>query len=320
MKVNMRRMELLEDYIARLEGGASYDEVRRDAEIHGDEGLLALLDVVAHLHTDAGGLDPEPAFINATEVRILNRLKRDPAQIPRTVRRPSLLRQRRWVRVSLAFCLALVLVFGAVGVVDASAASLPGDGLYPLKRALEQVQLGLTIRASADAERLQAQIQERLAEMEQLAGLGRYEDFGVAVDGYLRGMDEWQAVQQAQGEDAGDEAGGLDAAANAAANVAVLQRIMEQVPEQAQAALQRALARAEEHAAQQPAQGAPHEPGPDQEERQAQHEQERLNRQAEQIAAKYEVTVEDVLAVYHDLCSENWGCVRTHYRNAGGEE
>lgn len=73
---------------------------------------------------------------------------------------------------SLSFSLRLVmfllvLVFGGWGATAASASALPGEGLYPLKRAVEQIQVSL----AAEAQRAQLQAEfnaRRLAEIQAL--------------------------------------------------------------------------------------------------------------------------------------------------------
>ncbi len=77
----------------------------------------------------------------------------------------------RWVVA--AACLALVLVFAGGGTVAASSDSVPGDTLYAVKTAAEQVRLRLTFSEAAKA-RLQARFAERrVQEMARLAKKGR---------------------------------------------------------------------------------------------------------------------------------------------------
>jgi len=73
----------------------------------------------------------------------------------------------------VAACLALLLVFAGGGTVAASSGSLPGDTLYPVKTATEQVQMKLTFSRTAKA-KLQARFAERrIKEMARLAEKGR---------------------------------------------------------------------------------------------------------------------------------------------------
>lgn len=76
-------------------------------------------------------------------------------------------RRRRHRLVVLAS--SLVLVGGMSGAAAASQQALPGDTLYPIKRGIEQVQLGLAGGAQAQGQELLEQAETRLAEVERLA-------------------------------------------------------------------------------------------------------------------------------------------------------
>lgn len=90
------------------------------------------------------------------------------AQRPRRAPRPL---WSRWLPRMVAATLALVVVFGST--VAASASSLPGDVLYPVKRATENVRLLLSWSAQARVA-VQMDIAEaRLAEIRALTARGR---------------------------------------------------------------------------------------------------------------------------------------------------
>ncbi len=72
-----------------------------------------------------------------------------------------------------ALALVLVLLLLGSGLVLAAAGTLPGDTLYPVKRATEQVRLLLTVNSTA-REELQANLDaERLREVRQVLASGR---------------------------------------------------------------------------------------------------------------------------------------------------
>ena len=73
----------------------------------------------------------------------------------------------------LAFDLIVILIVGGVLVVNASAASLPGDPLYGIKRSWEDVRLTFTLDPQAQQTLQNQQLQERLAEVESLVNQGR---------------------------------------------------------------------------------------------------------------------------------------------------
>ena len=280
----------------------------------GSVHMLGLLKLAMRLRREVKVIDPDPAFVQTAEIRILNQItpRADPDPAVSNPPRVFGILQRSRVRVGLALCLILALLFGTVGVVDASAASLPGDRLYPIKRSLEQVQLALTLDDAADVALMWDQVEERLSELEQLTASGRYDDLSVAVDGYLEGMERWEEGQQAMGE---AEPGNPEEQQGLSSNVETLQRVLEQVPTQAQAAVQRALDRALEHTGDQPSDAGRDAGREEQSDRRDEREQEQLAHHAEQIAQKYDVSVEAVLAVYQGECGQNWGCVRSFFRS-----
>jgi len=112
------------------------------------EELRALLSLASDLQQSLGPTNPRPDFVASSSTRMANRLRarasRRHSQKPEP-RRPA----HRWLpRPAYALAslaLVLALLGSGVGVVAASASSLPGDALYGVKRAGEQVRLALSI-------------------------------------------------------------------------------------------------------------------------------------------------------------------------------
>ncbi len=73
---------------------------------------------------------------------------------------------------AVAVALALLIVVGS-GLVIASAGSLPGDSLYPVKRAAEEVRRALTFGKGAREQLEQELVQKRLYEIEMVVTLRR---------------------------------------------------------------------------------------------------------------------------------------------------
>jgi hypothetical protein len=73
----------------------------------------------------------------------------------------------------LALAGLLVVVLAVAGAGAASAGSLPGDALYPFKRALEEARLAVTVDPGARAAYADALRARRRLEAAQAAGLGR---------------------------------------------------------------------------------------------------------------------------------------------------
>ncbi|MGI8676805.1 MAG: DUF5667 domain-containing protein [Nocardioidaceae bacterium] len=74
----------------------------------------------------------------------------------------------RWRRLAVAAASALVVAGGGVGVVATSAAALPGELLYPVKRAAERVDLAMHSGDSAAGHILLEHAETRLAEAQEL--------------------------------------------------------------------------------------------------------------------------------------------------------
>ena len=80
---------------------------------------------------------------------------------------PHRQRVRDWtivVRPFVAACAALMLVFVAAGIIDASSSALPGDNLYGLKRTVEQIDLQLSSTQEARDQVYDHMAEQRLFE------------------------------------------------------------------------------------------------------------------------------------------------------------
>ncbi len=103
----------------------------------------------------------------AAQARIEARLR---AQVAAQASRPAqrtLFRQRLLPALRIAAVLAMVLLVSLFGVAQASADSLPGDRLYPVKRAIENARLALVSAQSEPALRVRF-AERRLDEFERL--------------------------------------------------------------------------------------------------------------------------------------------------------
>jgi len=82
--------------------------------------------------------------------------------------------------------LVIVLTFSALGggTAYASQDSLPGDTLYPVKLATEQIRMMLPGDDVAKAKRALGFVERRMGEIEALAEMGRPQDMSLGVQGY----------------------------------------------------------------------------------------------------------------------------------------
>lgn len=110
---------------------------------------------------------PTVRLTPAAQARIEARLRAHAAVQAVSPGRRGLFRQRLSPLLRAAAVLAIVLVLGLLGVAQASADSLPGDRLYPVKRAIEDARLTLVSAQSEPALRLEFAAR-RLDEFERL--------------------------------------------------------------------------------------------------------------------------------------------------------
>lgn len=141
-------------------------------------------------------------------------------------------------QIAMAAFLAFSLITG--GVAYASDGAVPGDPLYGLDRALENMQLGLTFNPDAVAELRLKLVEERLAEAEDRFLAGDIENGQKALDAYGA---EISALAQLLAGPEGFDQDGLTDMVNKAhdVHINVLSGLLDTVPEQAQDAIQQAI-------------------------------------------------------------------------------
>lgn len=296
--------EALDDYVTRLHatGATIEDLVGEDSEDSVALGPLLQLADLAYRELRPGG--PSESFVQSVEVRLLNQLRHGAKQpAPRRARPSYRLKTWRFRRAAWVMSLLLtsVLLLGSVGLVQASAATLPGDGLYPVKRGIEETRLALTFASSAEARLLGEFSDERVREIEGLLEAGRTQDLNAAVEAYLATLERYCASADQADPDAGysESQGAQDKIGH---NIEVLQSLLAKLPAKAQAAVQRAIDRSLDHKR-------------DMETKL----QNRDLQQAEQISRKYGPSVEDAFKIYDGNCDQKWNCVREYYREGGVE-
>jgi len=163
--------DVLDECIERALQGESVEECLRRYPQQAAE-LETLLRVALATKRASSVVEPRAEFKNRIRYKVQSRVAAkwrgtSPKKAPAAVWIP------RWAVVTA--CLALVLVLAGTGTVAAASGSVPGDKLYSVKMATEQVQWRLTFSQKAKA-RLQARFAERrVQEMAQLAGKGRTE-------------------------------------------------------------------------------------------------------------------------------------------------
>jgi len=161
--------DILSDCTERLLQGESVEQCLARYPEQSPE-LEPLLRVALAARKTSSAVEPRPEFKARVRHEVQSQL-RSKARKAEPKRTPALHWVPRWAAV--AACVAVMFVFLAGGTVAASSGSVPGDTLYPVKTATEQVQMKLTFSKTAKA-KLQARFAERRAkEMARLAEKGR---------------------------------------------------------------------------------------------------------------------------------------------------
>jgi hypothetical protein len=172
--------EILDNCLEALEGGEGLAHVLARYPQVSDE-LKPLLEAAEWFEGQKATVDPRPGFVQASSKRLVEKIAAEPVIAGGWLERtwaqllPGL--GSGW-RVALQLALVAVilacLVVGGSGVALASQSTLPGERLYPVKIALEGVEL-LVTTDPAEKIQLHSQFaQARLAEIQELATLGRY--------------------------------------------------------------------------------------------------------------------------------------------------
>jgi hypothetical protein len=181
-----------------------------------------------------------PPFLAARHAAALGLTSVSPLERGRSRRR------HRVAVVLLAATLGLLLMGGAA--VAASGSALPGQALYPVKKAVEKVELALTNGPSGRAKLHLEFAQRRLEELQALLEKrrnGESVNVGAAMSAY---KDEVAQAEDAVAADAqGQDYAALLAKVQDALSkhVSVLTALESKVPAQAQDAIENAIARAQ---------------------------------------------------------------------------
>ena len=173
--------------------------VGADADV---ERILHLLDTVT---VDLG---PRTPFTDALRARVMDQFlaQRGPTVPARAPAGPS-----RLFRTAIAASLAAAMLVGATGAAAAAQESIPGDPLYALKRAIEQVELGLA--SAADRPALEREmLAERIDELREVTASDRWQSVRELSDEILA---LGQAIIAGGGTLEGIEADWLDALSDA---------------------------------------------------------------------------------------------------------
>ena len=313
-----KRKPSLEERLDQGLGGSEGTHVEGDPRMEVPrqivEAIQPLLDTAAEVRRAIPRSEPRAAFVRQLESRLWHRLQARWPSVPvsRRVRSPWLVRA---LPTLLGAALVAALALGSLGVVQASAAALPGDRLYSVKRGFEELRLALSLDPASDADLLGEFADERLNEIESLAAAGRMDDLEKALDGYVVAIG--RLARAVDVPTSGDQDEVVDKLTH---HISVLEEVQMLVPAPAQAAIERVIERSIDAETS----GRPEiaTPPPGQENcsagtpacGQGVNGEDQDSRMADQIAEIYGVSSEQVLIVFHGECQMDWNCVRSHFR------
>ena len=184
---------------------------------------------------------PRPSFQLASRARLLRRLSPRPAGVNHSRQKLALLHPKRLVVLWTTLLVIAVSLIGG-GTVYASNEALPGDVLFPVKRAIEATRL--SISDDAGDVLLGAEFaQTRMEEIQVLLNSNREEDLDLAVDLLTEGIDaSTLSLAVVAQEDPGRAAELSSLLADAfSIHAEVLTSRLESVPARARPAIQNAI-------------------------------------------------------------------------------
>lgn len=182
--MNDARYDALEACLLAIEEGANLDQVLNEyPEIKDD--LQPLLEMAIQSKKLQVGEIPAD-IMNRSRTQVLSQA----ARLPSTPEKPIGILMSL-PRLATAILLVLILILTGSSLISASAQSLPGDQLYPVKRAVENVRLGITFNPTSH-QHIEASFQERrLSEVQQLIKLRRSEMVSFDAQVLKQGDDRW---------------------------------------------------------------------------------------------------------------------------------
>ena len=155
-----------EEFDARLADASAYDASDpRDAE------LLALVGALRSVPE----VQPRPEFVASLRAQLM--AEAATALVPDDVSRLTLPARRPARERRLAAVVGGIVIVGAsTSIAVASQSALPGDSLYPVKRAIEQAHTGLSVGEGSKGTTVLANASDRLDEVDALTRQDRFGD------------------------------------------------------------------------------------------------------------------------------------------------
>ena len=165
----MKKEEIIANCIEEIRNGKSTVEECLNRYPNFAAEILSILEIASHIKPDE--VNPSPEFKRRAKLYLFEKMQETPAKKQQSL----FLWPRRLQARTVAWISTGLIVFSAAscGTVYAAQASLPGDGLYPVKIGIETIQLALTSDAAAKADLHLDLVQRRIDEVAKQVELGR---------------------------------------------------------------------------------------------------------------------------------------------------
>jgi hypothetical protein len=233
--------QVLDHCLAEIQAGKmTLEEALALYPRHAQE-LQALLPMAIQTWAELAPDDPDPAYLYKSQQRILGAVR------SASRRKKQHTPKGRHFSLRPAYALVIItllaVLFGSgFGVYSASASSLPGDLLYPVKLAGEQIQLAASFSNEGDIQLLLGFAERRLGEVQSLINAERFDDLDQALNGFEQ---EMERLGEHLGGDDGPAAPMDQLQEQLEKHIQNLERVREQVPENAKFSIEKAIERSQ---------------------------------------------------------------------------
>ena len=204
--------------------------------------LEPLLRTAMAAHHASAAVEPRPEFKAQMMYRIQSELSATKEK-RRAKWLPSFKHMPRWAVAALLIVLVLLMAGG--GTVAAASNSAPGDTLYPVKLATENVQLALTFSDTGKANLEAKFASRRIDEMERIIDKGNPDLINATIQRFENHLSKIETLSAKikLGDVKNIAALKQQVTTHYAKDMAVMQRIEQKVPQRAKQAVERARLR-----------------------------------------------------------------------------
>jgi hypothetical protein len=228
-------------------GELTIDQCIEKYPAYGDE-LSALLHTSQNIKA-ASAVNPRPTFSSLSQARMQNLIinispKSGNNQTSKTIKnrlsKLFFMKNQIAARLVTIMVLIAILIGGSTGAAFAASDALPGDTLYTVKTTFEEVQLVIS-DDNGDVDLLNAFANERVAEIQSLLEIGRFDDIPNATQAYQNTVAKLaQAMSKLPSGERSDALFTLVETAREN-RTRTLTSLLDKVPEQAQKGIRQAL-------------------------------------------------------------------------------